>query len=48
MEFDSFIQACVMLKCLTDSFRMRDTHQTGTIVIRYEDFLDMVFSNAIH
>ncbi|XP_003742348.1 programmed cell death protein 6 [Galendromus occidentalis] len=48
MEFDCFIQACVMLKCLTDSFRMKDTQQNGTIVIRYEDFLEMVFSNAMY
>jgi len=48
MEFDSFIQACVMLKCLTDSFRMKDTQQNGTITVQYQDFLEMVFSSAVH
>jgi len=48
IEFDSFIQACVMLKCLTDSFRMKDTQQTGVITLQYQEFLDMVFSNAVY
>ncbi|XP_022657059.1 programmed cell death protein 6-like isoform X2 [Varroa jacobsoni] len=48
MEFDSFIQACVMLKCLTDAFRMKDTAQNGTITVQYQDFLEMVFNNAIY
>ncbi|XP_003740108.1 programmed cell death protein 6 [Galendromus occidentalis] len=48
VEFDAFIQACVMLKCLTDSFRVKDVNQTGTIQIGYEEFLELVFSNAIH
>jgi len=48
MEFDSFIQACVMLKCLTDSFRTKDYQQNGIITVRYQEFLEMVFSNAIN
>jgi len=48
MEFDSFIQACIMLKCVTDSFRMKDTAQQGQITIQYQDFLEMIFSNAIY
>eukprot|EP00794_Sanderia_malayensis_P011900 gene11899-13134_t len=31
LKLDSFIQCCVMLKCLTDAFRLRDTNQNGTI-----------------
>lgn len=48
VEFDSFIQACVMLKTLTDSFRVKDVSQTGVIQIGYEEFLELVFNNAIH
>lgn len=37
INFDNFIQCCVLLKSLTDQFRMRDTQQNGTIRIQYEE-----------
>lgn len=41
LKLDDFIQCCVLLRMLTDSFRARDTHQRGTIQISYEDFMTM-------
>ncbi|XP_060570454.1 programmed cell death protein 6-like isoform X2 [Ruditapes philippinarum] len=41
IQFDDFIQACVMLKTLTDKFRSKDHQQNGTVRISYEEFLDM-------
>jgi Ca2+-binding EF-hand superfamily protein len=41
INFDDFIQACVMLKTLTDQFRVKDVNQTGQIGINYEEFLEM-------
>ena len=45
MKLDSFIQCCVMLRLLTDAFRMRDTNQNGVINVSYEDFMCMVIEN---
>lgn len=45
LRLDSFIQCCVMLRALTDAFRMRDTNQNGNITINYEDFMCMVLLN---
>ncbi|PIK55288.1 hypothetical protein BSL78_07807 [Apostichopus japonicus] len=45
LKLDDFIQACVMLKSLTDSFRQRDTNMNGTITISYEDFMSLVLLN---
>lgn len=47
MKFDDFIQCCVMLKTLTDSFRKFDTNQCGVININYEQFMDMVLNNTL-
>lgn len=47
INFDDFIQACVMLKTLTDKFRVKDTQQRGVINIGYEEFLEMVLDNTI-
>ncbi|XP_048761103.1 programmed cell death protein 6-like isoform X2 [Ostrea edulis] len=47
INFDDFIQTCVMLKTLTDKFRVKDTQQRGVINISYEDFLEMVLDNTI-
>lgn len=47
MKFDDFIQCCVMLKTLTDSFRKHDTNQSGVININYEQFLEMVLDNTL-
>jgi Ca2+-binding EF-hand superfamily protein len=45
LNFDSFIQACFLLKSCTDSFRMKDTQQRGAIQIGYEEFLSVIFAN---
>ncbi|XP_028405920.1 programmed cell death protein 6-like [Dendronephthya gigantea] len=45
MKLDSFIQCCVMLRLLTDAFRMRDANQNGVINVSYEDFMCMVIEN---
>ena len=37
MNFDDFIQCCVMIKMLTDSFRKKDRNQSGVINISYEE-----------
>ena len=36
MKFDDFIQCCVMLRSLTESFKRSDTNRTGVITISYE------------
>ncbi|KAL1115349.1 hypothetical protein AAG570_007379 [Ranatra chinensis] len=40
--FDDFIQCCIVLHTLTESFRQYDTDQDGYITIHYEQFLKMV------
>lgn len=45
LKFDDFIQTCVMLRSLTDSFRTRDTNMNGVISVGYEDFMTMAISN---
>jgi len=45
LRLDSFIQSCVMLRALTDAFRVRDTNLNGNITINYEDFMCMVLLN---
>ncbi|SAL98882.1 hypothetical protein [Absidia glauca] len=42
VTFDNFVQACVTVKTLTDSFRAFDTDQDGWVQINYEQFLDLV------
>lgn len=44
VAFDDFIQCCVVLQTLTQSFRMYDTDQDGWITIGYEQFLTLVFN----
>ena len=44
LKFDDFIQACVMLRGLTDAFRTRDRNLNGVIQVSYEDFMTM----AVH
>ena len=39
MKFDDFIQCCVMLKSLTESFKKMDTNRSGVITINYETVL---------
>jgi len=45
LNFDSFIQACFLLKTCTDSFRAKDTQQRGAIQIGYEEFLGVIFGS---
>lgn len=45
LKFDDFIQSCVMLRSLTDAFKVRDTNLNGTIQVNYEDFLHMAISS---
>ncbi|KAG1175924.1 hypothetical protein G6F70_003790 [Rhizopus microsporus] len=42
VTFDNFVQACVTVKTLTDSFRQFDNDNDGWIQINYEQFLDLV------
>ena len=39
MDFDDFIQVCVMLKILTDKFRDKDRNQSGHIQLHYEEVI---------
>ena len=36
MKFDDFIQCCVMLRSLTESFQRMDTDRDGVIDVSYE------------
>ncbi|KAJ1372568.1 hypothetical protein KIN20_034754 [Parelaphostrongylus tenuis] len=47
INFDDFIQLCVVLQTLTAAFRDKDTDRDGVITIRFEEFLTMVFSLQI-
>ncbi|EIE85454.1 hypothetical protein RO3G_10164 [Rhizopus delemar RA 99-880] len=42
VTFDNFVQACVTVKTLTDSFKQFDNDHDGWIQINYEQFLDLV------
>jgi len=44
IAFDDFVQLCVSLQSLTNSFRRHDTSQNGWITIHYEQFLSMVIA----
>lgn len=39
MNFDDFIQCCVMIRMLTDAFKKKDVQQRGLIQIHYEEVL---------
>lgn len=45
LNLDNFIQACVLLKSVTDTFRAKDVHMQGMVHLSYEDFLTMVMRN---
>lgn len=48
IDFDDFIQVCVMLKTLTDKFREKDGNQNGRIQLRYEEVcLSNYFTRAV-
>jgi len=44
VAFDDFIQCCVVIQTLTNSFQAYDTNRNGWIQIGYEQFLTLVFS----
>ena len=44
VAFDDFIQCCVVIQTLTNSFKAYDTNRNGWIQISYEQFLTLVFS----
>jgi len=48
IQFDDFIQCCVMLHCLTNAFRAKDKQQVGHVSLHYEEFLSMVIDTTIH
>jgi Ca2+-binding EF-hand superfamily protein len=47
LQFDGFVQSCVLLKTLTDAFRQKDTQMRGAIQISYEEFLSAVFGSML-
>uniref|UniRef100_UPI00358EB866 programmed cell death protein 6-like isoform X2 n=1 Tax=Myxine glutinosa TaxID=7769 RepID=UPI00358EB866 len=44
IAFDDFIQCCVTLQTLSNTFQMQDTDRDGWITIAYEQFLSMALS----
>ncbi|KAL5493467.1 hypothetical protein EMCRGX_G014656 [Ephydatia muelleri] len=44
LKLDDFLQSCLMIQKLTDSFRQRDTNRTGIVTVGYEDFLSITIS----
>jgi len=44
VNFDDFIQCCVVIQMLTNAFQGFDTNRNGWITINYEQFLSLVFS----
>ena len=47
LTLDNFIQSCVMLKSLTDSFKQRDPQMQGNIRMSYEDFMITAIFNKV-
>ncbi|KAL0116036.1 hypothetical protein PUN28_011116 [Cardiocondyla obscurior] len=47
ITIDQFIVLCVQIQRFTEAFRTRDTDQTGTITIGFEDFLGVALSCSI-
>ncbi|KAI7830964.1 hypothetical protein BX661DRAFT_193524 [Kickxella alabastrina] len=45
ITFDNFINACVTIRSLTDTFRRHDTDQDGWVNMSYDTFLQLVISN---
>ncbi|XP_012259965.1 peflin isoform X1 [Athalia rosae] len=44
ISVDQFIVVCVQIQRFTEAFRQRDSAQTGTISIAFEDFLSVALS----
>ncbi|XP_012279747.1 peflin isoform X2 [Orussus abietinus] len=47
ITIDQFIVLCVQVQRFTDAFRVRDSDQTGTISISFEDFLTVALSCSV-
>ncbi|GJJ68622.1 peflin [Entomortierella parvispora] len=45
ISFDNFVQSCVTVQTLTDSFRRLDHQNTGVVTMTYEQFLGLVINN---
>ncbi|KAJ2655943.1 hypothetical protein IW148_005838 [Coemansia sp. RSA 1199] len=45
ITFDNFINACVTIRSLTDSFRRLDDDQDGWVSMSYDTFLQLVIQN---
>ncbi|KAJ3359728.1 Programmed cell death protein 6 [Allomyces javanicus] len=45
ITFDSFIQCCVTIRALTDSFRRFDSDNDGWITLNYNDYISLVMTN---
>merc|ERR1711951_225711 len=45
VNFDDFIQCCLVLQGLTDAFRREDTKMDGSIQLSYERFLIMILGS---
>ncbi|XP_011270782.1 sorcin, variant [Capsaspora owczarzaki ATCC 30864] len=43
ITFDDFIAVSVRLRCLSENFRRRDTHQNGTAMLSYDEFIRFSF-----
>jgi len=48
IDFDYFIQVCVTLESLTNSFKKKDVNRTGRVSLQYEEFLTMVLDNQLN
>ncbi|XP_074656343.1 programmed cell death protein 6-like [Tubulanus polymorphus] len=47
LTLDNFINSCVLLKSITDTFKARDPQMQGVININYEDFMSMAILNKV-
>ncbi|KAJ2320741.1 hypothetical protein IWW52_001180 [Coemansia sp. RSA 2704] len=45
ITFDNFINSCVTIRSLTDSFRRLDDNQDGWVNMNYDTFLQLVIAN---
>ncbi|KAJ2824069.1 hypothetical protein IWW50_003507, partial [Coemansia erecta] len=45
ITFDNFINSCVTIRSLTDSFRRLDDDQDGWVNMNYDTFLQLVIQN---
>ncbi|XP_006031307.1 peflin [Alligator sinensis] len=47
IQLDRFIQVCIQLQSLTESFREKDAGMSGSVRLSYEDFLTMVVTRML-